>query len=238
MEKLPTILLPSAQPQPIQPLGTHHKAPKGRSETQFERDLWRYFPGKIQVGLLIKRPDLAQPYVPDFAYVDRTHQLYLDIEVDEPYTYDTQQPLHYLGCPKDQRRNQFFLDQGWGVIRFSEAQVLRFPASCCKTIAATIATLTQDNSIMTPFRQIPTLKPESRWSADEAQRLAAQGYRDSYLASSAEVAEPKKKRRKNKVQPGLMSTNLAFHCPACGEMVWWQGHYVQCSNCGYDRFVL
>ncbi len=225
MEKLPTILH-STIAVPLASIGTHHKAPKGRSETQFERDLWQYFPGKIHTGLLIKRPDLIQPYVPDFAYLDK--DIAIDIEIDEPYTHDTRQPLHYLNCPKDAARNKFFLDHGWSIIRFSEAQIIRSPASCCKTIASTIATRTGDSSIMAPFRQVPTLKPDRRWTKDQAEHLAAQNYREQYLATT----------EKPDSNSALMTRNLTVQCPICGETVRWQGHYVSCSNCGYDRFVL
>lgn len=227
MEKLPTTLLPKVDRLPIPPVGTHHKAPRGRSESQFERDLWRYFPGKIHTGLLVKRPELEQPYVPDFAYLDR--DIAIDIEVDEPYTYDTRQPIHFLDCPKDRSRNQFFTDHGWIVIRFSEAQVVKNPASCCKALASTIALVSGDNSIMTSFRQVPTLKPDRRWTVEQAQQLAAQNYREQF--------QPAAKSTKQS-QPNLMNGNLSFYCPTCGELVRWRGHYVQCANCGYDKFVL
>ncbi len=225
MEKLPTILLPKVDRLPIAPVGTHHKAPRGRSESQFERDLWRYFPGKIHTGLLVKRPELNQPYVPDFAYLDR--EIAIDIEVDEPYTHDTRQPIHFLDCPKDRSRNQFFTDHGWIVIRFSETQVIKSPASCCKAIASTIAQISGDNTIMSAFRQVLTLKPDRRWTVEQAQELATQNYRERLQPAS----EPTK-------NPNLMNGDLSFHCPTCGELVQWRGHYVRCANCGYDQFVL
>ncbi|BAU11692.1 unknown protein [Leptolyngbya sp. NIES-3755] len=224
MEKLPTILFPSLDRLPLPPVGTHHKAPRGRSESQFERDLWRYFPGKIHTGLLVKRPELDQPYVPDFAYLDR--DMAIDIEIDEPYTIDTRQPLHFLDCPKDRSRNQFFTAHGWIVIRFSEAQVIKNPESCCKTIASTIAKISGDNTIMNAFRQIPTLKPDRRWTIEQAQHLATQNYREQLQLKAA----PK--------QPNIINGDLSFHCPTCGELVRWRGHYVNCANCGYDQFVL
>jgi hypothetical protein len=106
MEKLPTILISPAilavrgQGQgrlqqtlshTLRPLGLHHKPPKGHSETQFERDLWRYFPGKIHTGLMVQCPGYDQPYLPDFAYIDPDICLHIDIEVDEPYSHGTRQ---------------------------------------------------------------------------------------------------------------------------------------------------
>ncbi|HEY9860968.1 MAG TPA: hypothetical protein V6D16_15790, partial [Candidatus Obscuribacterales bacterium] len=96
MERFPTVLIPTviadsaslvqvqkALQQTIPPAGFHIKAPKGHSETQFEHDLWRYFPGKIQTGLMVSNPKLQQPYVPDFAYIDHSLNLHIDIEIDE-----------------------------------------------------------------------------------------------------------------------------------------------------------
>jgi very-short-patch-repair endonuclease len=249
MERFPTILIPphlSQIPQAqvfsvVQPMGEHQRPPKGHSETQFERDLWSYFPGKIHVGLLMPRSDGHQPYVPDFAYIDPTLDLYIDIEIDEPYTHVTRQAVHYLDAEKDAARNQYFLNGGWIVIRFSEKQVIESPASCCKTIASTIASLTGNNTLMAPFREVPTLKPAKRWTADEAKAMAAIAYREQYLTVSVPAPQAKRKRRKpiqTSQEQRLITASLRFHCPECGEIVRWQGHYICCSTCGYDAFVM
>lgn len=268
MERFPTVLIPStlaqvsaqassdshaapvvqqqrlchALSQTVSPSGEHHKPPKGHSETQFERDLWRYFPGKIHTGLMMPRPNHGQPYVPDFAYIDPQLNLHIDIEVDEPYTHDTRQPIHYLGCPKDEQRNQWFLKWGWPVIRFSESQVVKSPMSCCKTVAGAIASITGDNSIMASFRQSPTLKPERRWTYAEAQQMAEKKYRECYLEteqSKPQTAKRKKPRQAARKPQTFMSANLTFYCPECGDgPIRWQGHYIQCPNCSYDAFAL
>jgi very-short-patch-repair endonuclease len=257
MEKFPTILIRTeilAAPdidqrshllkQTQQPTGMHYKAPKGHAETQFERYLWQYFPTQIHTELMMLRPGYSQPYVPDFAYIDPTLNLHLDIEIDEPYTHDTRQPLHHLGATKDEQRNQFFLNARWVVIRFSEMQAVKTPTSCCKAIASTIASITQDNSIMLPFRQVPTLKPEPRWSYAEAQQMAVSAYRDQYLEPHP-VVKPRKgrKARKSTCSPrsprSIATSQLTFYCPACGEgPILWKGHYIACPNCQYDNFVL
>lgn len=221
-------------------MGYHHKPPKGRSESQFERDLWQYFPGKIHTGVLMRKDGYDQPYVPDFAYLDPASGLHIDIEVDEPYSRDLL-PIHYFGCPKDAIRNQAFLNWGWIVIRFSERQVVKAPASCCKTIASLIAEYTGDSAIMNAFRQIPTLKPDRRWTEPEAQQMADRGDRDTYLKpTNVTELKPKRKRRKSQTQEtrAALST-LTFYCPECGEgPIRWQGHYVCCPNCLYDAFAL
>jgi very-short-patch-repair endonuclease/predicted RNA-binding Zn-ribbon protein involved in translation (DUF1610 family) len=256
MEKLPTILVPSiilesrrqgqdhlqqTLSQTLPPIGLRYKTPKGHAETQFERDLWHYFPGKIHTGLTVQHPDYEQPYIPDFVYIDPHLNLHIDIEIDEPYAYVSREPLHYLGCAKDATRNQFFLDSGWLVIRFSEAQVVKQSASCCKAIAATIATLTNDNTAMHPFRQVPTLKPELRWTQAEAQQMAENAIREQYSQPYALEQSVKRKRKKPQTirKVSIVSANFTFYCPECGDgPIRWQGHYVQCPNCSYDAFAL
>lgn len=248
MEKLPTVLIPAIVlqtdsaarsqlfAQTLRPIGQHSQPPKGYSESQFEHDLWRYFPGKIHSGLLVKNPELQQPFVPDFAYIDSALNLHLDIEIDEPYTHGSRQPLHYVGCRKDEQRNQFFLNSGWVVVRFSELQVVKSPASCCKTIASTIATLTGDSALMTAFRPVPTLKPERRWTVAEAQKMAAVGFRDRYLVNSSET--PQRKNQTTSKPSRVLTSRFTFYCPECGEgPIRWQGHYIQCPNCGCDGFA-
>jgi very-short-patch-repair endonuclease len=230
----------------VQPSAAHYRPPRGHSETQFEHDLWRYFPGKIHTGLLMQRsqeqfPHPASPYAPDFAYIDSKLNLHIDIEIDEPYTHDTGQPLHYFRCPKDELRNQRFLEWGWVVIRFSEAQVVKAPASCCKTIASTIAQISGDSSIMTSFRQVPTLKPEPCWTFAEAQRMAETSYRATYLTRSNQpAAKPRKRKPQPRLKrPSVVTANFTFYCPECGEgPIRWQGHYICCPNCQYDAFAL
>jgi very-short-patch-repair endonuclease/predicted RNA-binding Zn-ribbon protein involved in translation (DUF1610 family) len=249
MDYLPTVLTPPIPVilPPTPPSGVRYKAPKGHSETQFEHDLNRYFPGKIHTGLMMQRSGLNHPYIPDLAYLDPEQALAIDIEVDEPYTHTTRQPLHYAGCPKDAQRNQWFLEQGWLVIRFSEAQVVQSPAGCCKTIASAIASITGNSAIMAPFRQVRSLKPEPRWTQTEAEAMAAQNYREQYIAQAAQHQAPPSKRQRKRGRDSqvvsqsrsLQTTAVTFFCPECGEgPIRWQGHYVCCSTCHYDAFVL
>jgi hypothetical protein len=273
MTKFPIVLVPpalqGATPQRLQqglsqtvlPSTVSYRPPRGHAERQFERDLWRYFPGRIHSGLVMqpKRPAFEQtsertsaqapkpavPYAPDFVYIDATLNLHIDIELDEPYTYDTRQPLHYCDCPKDRLRNQRFLDWGWVVIRFSERQAVKSPDGCCKAIASLIATLTQDSSIMVPFRQVSTLKPERCWTKAEAEQMAVSQFRDSYLKSVVSeahrtpVQQSAVRRKPQASRPTFAASSLTFYCPECGEgPIRWQGHYIACPTCRYDAFAL
>ncbi|MCY7283686.1 MAG: endonuclease domain-containing protein, partial [Cyanobacteria bacterium CAN_BIN43] len=115
--------------------------------------------------------------------------LYIDIEIDEPYAYNTKEPTHFLGAWKDDNRNNFFLSKGWLVIRFSEEQVVRHPQSCCKTIAQAIAEVLGDNSVLNQFATMPNLQTMQQWTQSEAEDMAANDYRDRYLQQPRELAD-------------------------------------------------
>lgn len=257
MARFPLILLPPALQSPqvrqpdtlrtilsktVRPTSTHAQPPRGRSEGQFESYLWRYFPGKIHTGVTLVRDNPGSPYVPDFAYIDSDLGLHIDIEIDEPYTQDTRQPLHYADCPKDQQRNQWFLNWGWIVIRFSEAQVVQHPEACCKTIASVVATLTSDSTLMLPFQPVPALRPQPIWSYTEAQQMAEQDFRSTYLTAQPSQRQkvslsPAQRKPRNR-QP-VITANFTFYCPVCGDgPIRWQGHYICCPTCQYDSFAL
>ncbi|MGI8935818.1 MAG: DUF559 domain-containing protein, partial [Phormidesmis sp.] len=106
--------------------------------------------------------------------------LHIDIEVDEPYVYHTKHAIHYDTSEKDYKRNQFFADKGWIVIRFSEQQVVCHPDSCCKTVAQKIAQVTGDRSTMSILVDIPELPQQKQWTETEAIQMAARRERDNY----------------------------------------------------------
>jgi very-short-patch-repair endonuclease len=123
-------------------------------------------------------------YTPDFAYTDLLHKLYIDIEIDEPYTPrqpNSEKPLiptHYVG--NDDRRDRFFQNAGWAVIRFSERQVLLHPDRCCKLVAELVAELTGNQNILSDFEQIPHLESEPQWTEAESRLMAIKQARLHY----------------------------------------------------------
>ena len=163
--------------------GEDSDARTGGSEPEFGDYLNCYFPGQIytncELNIPNSRPQLS--YTPDFAYIDKEIKLFIDIEIDEPYIYNTREPIHYIGYWKDKIRNDFFNNKGWIVIRFSEEQVVRYPDSCCKFIAQQIAEITGNSAITSQFAQTPDLQPQQQWTEKEAIEMANRKERDDYL---------------------------------------------------------
>lgn len=114
------------------------------------------------------------PYTPDVVYHDPEINLWIDIEVDDPCARKNGEyiPRHYLGA--DDKRNQFFLDRNWIIIRFTEEQVFDYLQSCCKTVVEVISTITRDPRIRTEFSETPSLKPVKHWTQRESWEMIQQ----------------------------------------------------------------
>jgi hypothetical protein len=150
----------------------------GVSESKFLAYLEKYFPGNIEIRIGLEIPNYDYPYTPDYCYIDE--DFHMDIEIDEPYVWNTKAPYHYLGNAKEQNRNDFFLNRNWVIIRFAEEQVCRYPDSCCKEIAKVLEELF-GKPISSNLKKIEDLEKVDRWSYDEAEEMADRDYRSSYL---------------------------------------------------------
>jgi hypothetical protein len=68
-----------------------------------------------------------KPYEPDIVLFDKKLNLYIDIEIDEPYDGYYRYPTHCTNpeeeIKQDDIRDLFFTESGWVVIRFTEKQV-------------------------------------------------------------------------------------------------------------------
>lgn len=163
-----------------------NRAAKGESEPSFEKYLHQYFPGKIHASVPIQNPayDCSYTYVLDFAYIDPQTNLSINIEVDEPYSLQTGKPLHYLSNQVESNRERFLTGCCWSVIRFSEEQVVRYPESCCRTIAEVIADIMGYAMIPKEFAGVRSLPFQPRWTYEEATRMAKTDYRQTYLTAN------------------------------------------------------
>jgi len=166
------------------PTGTSD-APVGASEKRFGEILEQYFPGRVFPQMEIPIPDWSKPhnYSTDFCIAIKEVNLWLDVEIDEPYDYKTGNPTHCWDDPRDANRNTFFLNKGWIVIRFSEQQVVQHPESCCKEIASIIKSITGIELFFKPLQTIPILAPSKMWSKREAKQMAKRQFRNQYLHS-------------------------------------------------------
>lgn len=115
-------------------------------------------------------------FYPDIAII--IENLYIDVEIDEPYTMDSKLPIHCVGS--DDYRNYYFASNGWEIIRFSEQQIVEHTEKCIETIKNTIDYIlngTYDNPVADPSGSWIT----NRWDETSAKNMMKNRFRESYL---------------------------------------------------------
>lgn len=159
----------------------------GTSEKEFKTVLNKYFPTEIITDKVLRifrewetnyignwyynSPTGAEKptYVPDFIFQHSKSSLVIDIEIDEPYTSNN--PIHYLGNEHDIRRNEYFTENGWVVIRFSEEQVKNDPEGCCSEIASIIYYFTGDDSYLERLKDVKRVYTHRKWTEEDSKKL-------------------------------------------------------------------
>lgn len=115
-------------------------------------------------------------YYPDIAII--INGLYIDVEIDEPYSMDSRSPVHCIGS--DDYRNSYMSSQGWEVIRFSEEQIVKYPDNCLSTIINTISHILEGRCGK-PITEHNEDWIKSCWNEISARIMANNNYRESYL---------------------------------------------------------
>lgn len=95
----------------------------------------------------LKIPGFDFPYTPDIAIraSKGNRELYIDIEIDEPWFNDNghRKPSHTVDDDRQSKRDYFFREQDWIVIRFSERQVFQESDKCVALIYDLIRSIFQ-----------------------------------------------------------------------------------------------
>lgn len=125
-------------------------------------------------------PNFNKPYEPDIVLFDKNLNLFIDIEVDEPYDGYYRYPTHYINpedeVKQDNIRDMFFTESGWIVIRFTEKQVHCQPFHCIDYIKNVLHSL-YDRS----FVSDTTCKRENQWVYNQCIQWQKAYYREKYL---------------------------------------------------------
>lgn len=115
-------------------------------------------------------------YKPDIAIVWREKNIFIDVEIDEPYDIISRKPIHYKGC-SDKLRNSYFLDNGWFIIRVAEKQIVDNCKGVVDFIKFCFFQLAEDIR----FKSKNNVNSIERWSYSEAKKWAEEDYRETYL---------------------------------------------------------
>lgn len=135
---------------------------------------------------LLNRPALpiqnrSYSYRPDYALCWKEHNLYIDIEIDEPYDIKSHKPIHYINS-SDNQRDTYFTRNGWCVLRYSENQILHHRNQVLEHLDFVI------NWLIGAGCPTPSLTEENRWTYEEALQMAQSALREKELDVKVEAA--------------------------------------------------
>jgi hypothetical protein len=148
---------------------------KGYKEKDFYQAILAHIPElEVDIDLHMAIPFFNKPYEPDIVLIDQNLNLYIDIEIDEPYDGYYRFPRHEV--EKDENRDLFFTESGWIVIRFTERQIHLQERECIAYIKDVL------NSIYTyELEETSNCVPEPQWDYQQAIQWEKSHYREKYL---------------------------------------------------------
>jgi hypothetical protein len=125
-------------------------------------------------------PNFNKPYEPDIVLFDKNLNLYIDIEIDEPYDGYYRYPTHYINpedeVKQDNVRDLFFTESGWIVLRFTEKQVHCQAYECIAYIKNVLNSLYNRNFVIET-----TCQKEMQWDYNQCIQWQKFYYREKYL---------------------------------------------------------
>lgn len=123
----------------------------------------------------VKIPGRYTPYEPDIVLYDEKINLYIDVEIDEPYDGYSRLVTHTTEG-SDATRDLFFKESGWVVVRFSEKQVHLSSGECIRFLENVIALMRGQSG---PIETL--IEKEPRWNRRQALEWERDLYREKYL---------------------------------------------------------
>jgi hypothetical protein len=125
-------------------------------------------------------PHYNKPYEPDIVLFDKSLNLYIDLEIDEPYDGYYRYPTHCIKLEEDQKqdniRDLFFTESGWIVIRFTERQVHLQSNECIDYIRNVLNSIYKRN-----FDNVVKCETENQWDENQCIQWQKIHYREKYL---------------------------------------------------------
>jgi hypothetical protein len=125
-------------------------------------------------------PHFNKPYEPDIVLFDEILNLYIDIEIDEPYDGYYRYPTHYINpeddTKQDNTRDLFFTESGWIVIRFTERQVHCQALECIDYVKNVLNSLYNR-----PVSNEIICQQENQWDYNQCIQWQKSYFRERYL---------------------------------------------------------
>lgn len=180
----PILLIPEGVKQGnfeplILPSKSNESTKLGASEMDFGWTLKKYFDPHIFSQQQLLPLNHTAAYSADFLFVEPNTNLHIDLEIDEPFTLLTHEPIHCVGM--DDYRNKCFVQANWIVLRFAEEQVKSQPLRCLRVLANVIYQYTYNDSWQLLFQDVERLTPLWQWTTKKSRKLSKDNYRNRYL---------------------------------------------------------
>lgn len=125
-------------------------------------------------------PYFNRPYEPDIVIFDKKINLYIDIEIDEPYDGFYRYPTHCVKSEEAQKqddiRDLFFTESGWIVIRFTEKQVHLQSRECIDYVKNVINSINNRE-----FNSSANCEKENQWNDNQCIQWQKNYHRERYL---------------------------------------------------------
>lgn len=154
---------------------------RGYKEKAFTHNIRFHITGiEVADNVHMVIPHFKRPYEPDIVLFDKSRNLYVDIEIDEPYDGFYRFPTHCIKFEetykKDDIRDLFFVESGWMVIRFTEKQVHLQSQQCIDHIKNVLNSISSES-----FDRAAKCDIESQWDENQSIQWQKAHYREKYL---------------------------------------------------------
>lgn len=151
---------------------------KGISEEFFHKFLVSYSDFRVYKSIKFSF------YYPDLILVK--NDLVIALEIDEPYSFDSKEPIHYENS--DKGRDDYFVSCGFILIRFTEDQILSNTEKCLALINEVV---TSCLDLKNYTKSLAYLQLEKKpWTHEEAFNFA---YKNSRIGIPAQIQVLEKK---------------------------------------------
>jgi len=180
VEMYPILRLPP-EGAAFMPADPHHRISRGFTEASFEEKIRRAFPAFETASHQCLSFGSGPGYGMDILLQGHVNgkSFYIDIEIDEPYDALQRISMHCLHA--DSERDDFFMQRGWVVVRFTERQVAREPVRCVAFVGRIIQGLVPHFELPGYLEALPAPAGERQWTTEEAMQWQRLRLREEYL---------------------------------------------------------
>lgn len=150
--------------------------------SKFKYELEQFFSRDyiVSCDVRINTGGVNRPFDLDLALIHRKDAgIRINIEVDAPYSFFSREAKHCIG--EDILRDDYFLDRGWVVIRFSEIQVHRNIEGCLRYVAELMSQIDTNFEVPLSFLNYSRIKDDPLWDLVQAQKWEKSSYRETYI---------------------------------------------------------